>query len=233
MSINNKILDKYTILYDGLKPVKDPIKFFENSPHYMEERWLYVSSRYIPDVMDNVYMVSDYGRIYSYRKSPSYPNGGIMKPSVNGKGYNQINLNTEDGIKKCVKVHRLVMLHFAFIPGCQYLEIDHIDGNKDNNWIYNLRWLTLNENIAARDDRFRDDEALDPYYNFENPNISDEEASVILQEYYNPNINYKYILESHNVDIRFVQKLVRGYIRPHLANRKSIGSIAYKYGIDQ
>lgn len=46
------------------------------------------------------------------------------------------------------KIHRLVMLTFAYIPGCEYLEVDHLDGCKVHNWIWNLEWVTSKENTT-------------------------------------------------------------------------------------
>ena len=57
---------------------------------------------------------------------------------VNNKGYLSVNIN-----KKNLLVHRLIwMMHFDEFPSL----LDHIDGNRQNNNIENLRIATRNQN---------------------------------------------------------------------------------------
>ena len=70
-----------------------------------------------------------------------------LKPSIHKTtGYCRVNL-TKDGYYRTFYVHRLVAL--AFIPTVLGLdEIDHIDGDKTNNKVNNLQWITHAENCA-------------------------------------------------------------------------------------
>ena len=84
------------------------------------------------------YQVSSWGRVRSAN--------GILKPYRNKKGYLKVGLS-KDG--KCHKkrVNRLVAM--AFIDNPNDLPfVDHIDGNKENNSITNLRWVTDEDNRA-------------------------------------------------------------------------------------
>lgn len=64
----------------------------------------------------------------------------LLRPQENTSGYFQVNLS-----KRLHCVHRLVAL--AFIPNPNGLpEVDHIDRNKANNNVTNLRWVTLSQN---------------------------------------------------------------------------------------
>ena len=66
-----------------------------------------------------------------------------MSPSM-CRGYLQVCLKNKK-MKKTIKVHRLVAL--AFISNHDNKDqIDHIDGNKLNNNVENLRWSTAFEN---------------------------------------------------------------------------------------
>lgn len=75
------------------------------------------------------------GKTYKYFKK-----GSVLKHHINNKGYHTVCL-TKNGISKKFLVSRLVAQ--AFIPNPSNLpEVDHIDENKDNNCISNLRWCT-------------------------------------------------------------------------------------------
>lgn len=64
--------------------------------------------------------------------------GGKTAGSVNKRGYRTVYV---DG--KIYKAHRLVFLyHHGFLPN----QVDHIDGDKDNNRIENLRAATNSQN---------------------------------------------------------------------------------------
>ena len=70
--------------------------------------------------------------------------GREMKPSIDKMGYYFICL-FKNGKKKFFKLHRLIAL--AFIPNPDNKPvIDHINRNKQDNRIENLRWATRSEN---------------------------------------------------------------------------------------
>lgn len=83
------------------------------------------------------YLIGDQGTVYSLLKRKPLKTHKI-------KGYEQVQLVLA-GTLKMMLVHRLVAL--AFIPleeGKDY--VDHIDGNRSNNSVTNLRWCTKLEN---------------------------------------------------------------------------------------
>lgn len=93
------------------------------------------------------YAVSNYGRIMRMTYGPQTEPGRIKKPQVNSKnGYCHVKMTGSEG-KKSMLLHRLVAK--AFIPNPNgYREIDHIDRNKENNHVDNLRWCTRRENLT-------------------------------------------------------------------------------------
>ena len=94
------------------------------------------------------YRVSDTGEILNAKKNT------LLALKVDRDGYNQIGLRKLGNRKKYwFSVHRLVALAFCERPEkLEHVEIDHIDQNKQNNIVTNLRWVTKQENIDNRRD---------------------------------------------------------------------------------
>lgn len=69
--------------------------------------------------------------------------GLVMKPSINKDGYKQIPLSAK-GKRKTFRVANLVAI--AFMGKQNGLEVDHINGVRDDDRLSNLRWVTHKEN---------------------------------------------------------------------------------------
>lgn len=106
----------------------------------MEELW-----RPISGLEDN-YEVSNLGRVRRIKSGCGTYEGRILNFIENGKGY-VIAPMTLNSKKYRRYVHRLVA--DAFIPNPDGKpEVNHIDGNKRNNCVDNLEWVTRSENCA-------------------------------------------------------------------------------------
>ena len=90
---------------------------------------------------EGLYQVSNMGRV----KSLNYGRERILKASDNGSGYLYVAL-CKKGKYKNFLVHRLVAMVFISNPENKPC-IDHIDTNKRNNKVENLRWVTHEENM--------------------------------------------------------------------------------------
>ena len=88
------------------------------------------------------YEISNQGNVRNIKT------GKVLKPCKNSCGYYLVILS-KNGIKQTLKIHRLVALHF--IPNPENLrEIDHINQDKANNSITNLRWISKSNNLRNR-----------------------------------------------------------------------------------
>lgn len=98
----------------------------------MEEVWVVLEDW--PD-----YQISNYGRVYSNRRNR------ILKTNLGRDGYYRVNLSNVDGWKN-ISIHRLVALMFVsgYFDGAI---VNHIDGDKTNNVVTNLEWVTHKENV--------------------------------------------------------------------------------------
>jgi hypothetical protein len=97
---------------------------------------------------ENLYMVSSYGRVKSLSKKDKRGNTQserILSIPRHTKYYNMVSLVDKDGKVKTASVHRLVAL--AFLENPLNLEcVNHKDGNKLNNDISNLEWISIADN---------------------------------------------------------------------------------------
>ncbi|GMK40905.1 HNH endonuclease [Paenibacillus sp. CCS19] len=104
------------------------------------------SEEWLPVVgYEELYAVSNLGRVKHLSNSAKCKER-ILKPQLQRDGYLRVTLSKK-GQKKRVAIHRLVMI--AFIPNPEDKEqVNHLDGNKLNNKLINLQWVTPKENIA-------------------------------------------------------------------------------------
>lgn len=97
---------------------------------------------------EGLYKISNYGevlRLKSYDSRNHLRNARILKQRLNEDGYLQLGLH-KDGKEKKFLVHRLVAETFLSNPN-NYLEVNHIDENKQNNSISNLEWCSRKYNV--------------------------------------------------------------------------------------
>jgi hypothetical protein len=92
--------------------------------------------RYEIDLMGNIYAM------FSHSK---YQAGRMLKHRVHKQGYLTVVL-AKDNKGKSHFIHRLLMLAFSPVSNSDDLDVNHIDGNKKNNSLDNLEWLTPQAN---------------------------------------------------------------------------------------
>ena len=88
------------------------------------------------------YHISSYGRIKGVF-------GKILNPYISKRGYYVVNLHLGEGKQIQKNIHRLVAE--TFLPNPNNLEcVDHINRNRLDNNISNLRWVNKKENGINR-----------------------------------------------------------------------------------
>lgn len=91
---------------------------------------------------EEIYQISNLGRIKSLHRDRIEEK--ILNPAKNNRGYLRLGLSG-NGKVRYDSIHRLVA--GAFIPNPKNLpEVNHIDGNKLNNGVENLEWVTKGQN---------------------------------------------------------------------------------------
>lgn len=96
----------------------------------------------IPSLL-NQYEASDAGEIRSVRRRST--RGRVIKPYINKRnGYAYI-VASVNNTQKTYRVHRLVAE--AFLGESNGAQVNHIDGNKQNNAVSNLEYCTQSENM--------------------------------------------------------------------------------------
>lgn len=86
------------------------------------------------------YQVSNLGRV-------KHPKGGIMK-GTDDYGYRRVQIK---GMGQQA-VHRMVMITFNPIENAENFSVDHINGQRNDNRLKNLRWVFQTENMQFCDE---------------------------------------------------------------------------------
>lgn len=128
--------------------------------HYWNEKWTTIPFEDLEKPPR--YDVSNYGRLRSFQSAPkeerdsqrSAVGGKLIKGSVI-QGYRSLNIRAE-GKTLNRYVHKLVAEYYVVRKQDDQAFVIHLDHDKQNNFVDNLRWVTKDEMVA---------------HNRENPNV--------------------------------------------------------------
>lgn len=117
-----------------------------NVKHLIDEQWLPIKE------YEGLYEISNYGRV----RSLNYRKMGVRKVlSCHAKqGYYVKVALVKNGVTKYFRVHRLVAQAFLPPPIKGQIQVEHINTNKRDNRVENLRWCTPKGNMANELTRF-------------------------------------------------------------------------------
>jgi len=110
----------------------------------------------IPSLSGN-YQISNQGRVRCTKRAVTYKDGRIgnfpgriLKTGLNRDGYVLV-YPTVQCVKFSFTVHRLVAIQYVENPD-NLPEVNHEDGNKENNAWWNLKWCTRGANMQHAHD---------------------------------------------------------------------------------
>lgn len=110
------------------------------------EQWVGLKQG-VDDTYSN-YMISSLGRVFNLKS------GNFASHVLTGKPrYYYVNLVNDNGDRRLRRVHNIMGWSFLGDIPNEGDTIDHIDRNKYNNSLYNLRWLSMSGQIYNRDER--------------------------------------------------------------------------------
>lgn len=101
---------------------------------------------------EGFYQINEFGQIKSLSRYVQVGNRvrflkeRILSISIKKEGYHFVRLS-KDGIDVGYRINRLVAMIFIANP-LKLPEVNHKDGNKANNHVDNLEWVTKQQNIS-------------------------------------------------------------------------------------
>lgn len=126
-------------------------------------------------IKPNLYAIEEDGRVWSkYAKK-------YMKISLDKDGYSTISLKNNRNGYSHFGIHRLLMIAFKPIDNMEDMQVNHIDGNKSNNDLSNLEWVTCEENLKHARDNNLNVTFGQKGINHPNNKISEKEAKKIIE----------------------------------------------------
>lgn len=149
------------------------------------------------------YEVSENGEIRNAKTKE------VRKARINRCGYLQLNFPRNDGTGKSTTkpVHRVVAE--VFLPNPNKLpEVNHIDGNKQNNAVYNLEWCTKSENTshAHRTGLAHSKRGSDHV----NSKLTQHDVKEIRTRYSKENISQQKLADEYHVAQATIGRIIRG-----------------------
>ena len=136
------------------------------------------------------YTIDEFGKVKN-KTTNKY-----LKGSLNSKGYLRVELHNNKKLKKFF-IHRLVAEYYINNP-LNKLQVNHKDGNKLNNCVENLEWVTNqeNRNHAVRNNLTKNLCGEEATWS----KLTKKDVVEIRKEYdFNNNFNTKELSKKHNV----------------------------------
>lgn len=158
---------------------------------------------------EGLYEVSDKGRIKALSRIVKYNRWGgasekrlgekFLNPTISKCGYYHTTLSLNSK-KETVLIHRIIAI--AFLPNQNNLpQVNHKDGNKLNNAVENLEWVTASANhIHAASIGLKG-------------KFSNDKVALVREEYAKGGINQKALSAKHGISYLYLNKIINNKAR--------------------
>jgi hypothetical protein len=189
------------------------IKDYEARNNHRNVLLNFINNRF--DLEKETYAFHPQIEVYLFSNKGNVKNsitGQVLKQQVNSNGYLGVNVIFNKRGRRFAFVHRLCMETFLSYTGYDnyFYEVNHIDGNKQNNDIRNLEWLTRQENLEhARINRLTK-KAMDVKVGLQK--ILDSDI-IDMKELYNLGYSSADIAKSYNISPTYCGKIVNNKAR--------------------
>lgn len=147
----------------------------------------------------NGYQVSNFGKVIN-------KHGKVLSTNISIHGYVNTSIVDYDG-KDIRGMHRIVAI--VFIPNddpIHKIEVNHIDGNKENNRVDNLEWVTKKENQEHASSTLGKRVGTDCYKH----KLTEEEVLEIYNICKEGKLTYKEIGKNYNVSAYTISHIAQG-----------------------
>lgn len=181
-----------------------------------QESWMPITDSALQGI-NPWYFISTLGRIYSSKSNR------MLSPAIDRHGYHVVCMYRRDGTHISQFVHRLELLSFRYIINHQLFQVNHIDGNKLNNRLSNLEWVTPQQNVQHAFDTglnkgvFGED---NPMAKITNNEANDIAYLISLQQY-----SYVTIAKTIGCSVAIVECIARGETWIDYYHKYDLGNI--------
>lgn len=156
------------------------------------------------DKYEGFYKIDEDGKIYSMPRNGTKKEVIEIKSGKSGCGY-YVCILQKNGNKKAFLVHRLVALNFIPNPENKP-HVNHKDGNKQNNHVSNLEWVTISENEKhAHATGLKNFKGRKISCRKTNPEI----CAKIRKEYSNTTTSYVRLSKKYNISSSHIEKILK------------------------
>lgn len=148
------------------------------------------------------------------RSGVVYRKGKALKPDKNSVGYRRVSLSKDGKVTRRF-IHQLVAEHYVDNPD-NLPYVNHIDGDRENNFANNLEWVTPKQNV---DDGWRRGRR--------NPNRYSDTMELAVMALVDSGMQQKLIAEQfgiHRDTVRMITQRLRGRSNDYRKGKRKLSN---------